>query len=301
MLRLSALLHPYGSRCLRPGPTSVLLCDGAQACKPRSHTGKEHWRKKHTTENKLQTSRSGFDVLMTPSKWASTLDFLNVANWTLLDCLWCIKLGDTAIQAVQNRHSPGTTRAAAVDRICVILFGGALQDPYPGRVLGARAGYQVLDKVATAAVVSDLQRLIAATSAPLLGPPPAIPIDVHAGNGASMNAQIQAVTIQVNADISPMKAVLTRGFADVGVQAAAAPAVPVAPLIIHPVQADVPVDPGGPDDEPLFGGPVPAGPPDVAVAPVDPVGDIPVVPLSGGPDDELLFGGSVDFTGLVDQ
>lgn len=244
----------------------------------------------HTTENKkLQTSRSGFDALMTPSKWASTLDFLNVANWTLLDCLWCIKLGDTAIQAVQNRDSPGATRAAAVDRICVILFGGTLQDPYGDRLLGARpAGYQVLDKIATAAVVSDLQRLIAATSAPLLGPPPAIPIDVHAGNGASMNAQIQAVTIQVSADISPMKAVLTRGFADVGVQAAAAPAVPVAPLIIHPVQAAVPVDPapGGPDDEPLFGGPVPAG--DVVVAPVDPVGDIPVVPLSGGPDDELL-------------
>lgn len=214
--------------------------------------------------------------MQSATDWARALNFANVANWTLFECLWCIQLGDPTIAFLQNTDTAGIVREAAVRRIFVILFGVALPDPYAPRLLGARGPYQVLDKAATADLINRLQQLIHDTSAPLLGPPPAPPIAVKAGSGALINADVQSVSAQANVDPSPVKAVVTRGFADVGVNHAAAlllGPVPVGPVpvaavpvglvgLLGPAAAPIPVAVAVPA---AAAGPAAAGPPAAAV------------------------------------
>jgi hypothetical protein len=167
---------------------------------------------------------------MEAGDWAHTLDFNDIANWTLLECLWCIKLGDGAIRRVQNTQNvvphvtPGMIRETALDRVFFLLFGGVPADPYADRNLGPRAPYNVVNLDAVAQALMTVQNVLQATAAPLLGPPAAAPVNVQGHSGAVLTAGAQAAATQATASLSPAKAQLTRGFADVGVAAAPAAA-----------------------------------------------------------------------------
>jgi hypothetical protein len=180
--------------------------------------------------------------MQSTAEWAGTLDFANLANWTLSECLWCLKLSQEAIKHLVNTRSAQIVRNAVVNRVFELTGGAVPPDPYNLRLDGERGPYEVLDRPATSALVNNLQQRICDSSALLLGPPPALPIVVQSGDGALMNAEIQSVSNQLGADNTHFKAALTRGFADIGVRGAAvAAAAPAAhgPVLV-PAVPDVP-------------------------------------------------------------
>ncbi len=156
-----------------------------------------------------------------------------------------------ASKQVQNQQTPGLTREAIVDRICLILFAAIPPDPYADRNLGPRGGYFTMDRMMTAAAFNQLQQQIQQTSLPLFGGPPEAPaVNVQGGSGASMMPQINQVHANSTTSASPVKASITRVFADAGVIAAAAAhgaaapaAAPTAAPAAAPVPAPVPAAP----------------------------------------------------------